>query len=110
VIADLLREVLRMGDESGVTYVRSKHVPEETLAQLAYLTHDHALTVGREGSSAGERIYAGIQPWTGVSSRSQVHAAARLASFRRCGGQGPSRLDERRRHPHAGPVRPGRLA
>jgi hypothetical protein len=62
-MADLLSEVLRMGDESGVRYVRSWHVPEETFAKLAYLTHEHALTVGREGSSVGERIWDGIQPW-----------------------------------------------
>ena len=64
MLADLLREVLRMGDGKGVRYVRSRHVPEGTFAQLAYLTHDHAFTVGREGNSAGERIYdAGILPW-----------------------------------------------
>jgi hypothetical protein len=64
MLADLLREVLRMGDEKGVRYVRSRHVPGGTFAQLAYLTHDHAFTVGREGNSAGERIYdAGILPW-----------------------------------------------
>jgi hypothetical protein len=62
-MADLLREVLRKGDERRVTYVRRRHVPEGTFAQLAELTYDHALTFGREGSSAGERIFVGIQSW-----------------------------------------------
>lgn len=64
VMADLLREVLRQGDESGVSYVRRRHVPDQTFTQLAYLTHDHAFTVGRGGSSVGERIFdGGIQSW-----------------------------------------------
>jgi hypothetical protein len=58
-LADLLREVLRSGNENGVKYVRNTHVPEETFARLAYLTHDHAFDVGKEGSSADERLYEG---------------------------------------------------
>jgi hypothetical protein len=81
-MADLLSEVLRMGDESGVRYVRRRHVPEETFATLAYLTHDHALTVGREGSSAGERIYDGIQPWWRGEGGLSEQEAARLFKLR----------------------------
>jgi hypothetical protein len=83
MMADLLREVLRMGDESGVTYVRSKHVPEETLAQLAYLTHDHAVAAGRQESSAGDRIYdGGIQPWWRDEGNLSEEEAARLFHLR----------------------------
>jgi hypothetical protein len=82
-VADLLHEVLRIGDESGVTYVRSAHVPEGTFAQLAYLTHDHAFTVGREGSSAGERIYdGGILPWWRDEGDLSEQQAARLFHLR----------------------------
>lgn len=83
MMADLLREVLRMGDESQVTYVRSTHIPEETLAQLAYLTHDHAVAAGREGSSAGERIYnGGIQPWWRDEGGLSEEETARLFHLR----------------------------
>ena len=82
-MADLLREVLRIGDESGVSYIRSTHVPEETFAKLAYLTHDHALVVGREGNSAGERIYdGGIQPWWRDEADLSEREAARLFHLR----------------------------
>jgi hypothetical protein len=81
-MADLLREVLRMGDESGVIYVRRAHVPEGTFAQMAYLTHDHALAVGREGRSAGERIYGGIQSWWRAEGGLSKQEADRLFHLR----------------------------
>ena len=72
-----------MGDESGVSYVRRAHIPEETFAILAYLTHDHALTVGREGSTAGERIYdGGIQSWWRNEGGLSEQEAARLFHLR----------------------------
>lgn len=98
--ADLLREVLRMGDESGVSYVRRAHIPEETFARLAYLTHDHALTVGREGSTAGERIYdGGIQSWWRNEAsywRAQLQDGALVASQYRRGRVYPFRAIVRR--------------
>ena len=82
-LADLLREVLRSGDESGVVYVRDTHVPEETFARLAYLTHDHAFDAGKEGSSAGERIYeGGILPWWRDEGSLSEQEAARLFHLR----------------------------
>ena len=82
-LADLLREVLRSGDESGVVYVQNPHVPEETFTRLAYLTHDHAFNAGKEGSSAGERIYeGGILPWWRDEGRLSEQEAARLHRLR----------------------------
>lgn len=83
VLENLLREVLRSGDHSGVTYVRKTHVPEETFASLAYLTHDHAFAVGTEGSSDGERIYdGGIYPWWRDEGGLSEEEAVRLYMLR----------------------------
>ncbi len=63
MVADLLHEALRMGDERGVRVVRRVHLHEDDFVELANLVHAHALTVGREGNSYGERIFTGILSW-----------------------------------------------
>jgi len=82
-IADLLREVLRMGDESGVRYVRRRHVPEETLADLAHRTHEYAFAAGRQGDPGDERIYEdGILPWWREEGGLSEQQAGRLFHLR----------------------------
>jgi hypothetical protein len=52
-VADLLRRALREGDEQGRTLVRSQHLPDDVMADLAKQTHQYALEHAAGDSSDG---------------------------------------------------------
>jgi hypothetical protein len=63
-VADLLRRALREGDEQGRTLVRSQHLPDDVMADLAKQTHQYALEHTAGDSSDGWLVFrAGLTPW-----------------------------------------------
>ena len=63
-VADLLRRALREGDEQGRTQIRSHHLPDDLVADLAKQTHQHALKHAAGDSSDGWLVFRdGIEPW-----------------------------------------------
>ena len=63
-VADLLREALRSGDEQGRTQIRSRHLPDHVVADLAQQTYEYALEHASEGSGDGWLICREtIAPW-----------------------------------------------
>jgi hypothetical protein len=63
-VADLLRRALREGDERGLTLIRSQHLPDDVMADLAKQTHQHALDNAAGDSSDGWLVFReGIGPW-----------------------------------------------
>jgi hypothetical protein len=63
-VADLLRGVLREGDEQGRTQIRSRHLRDDVPADLVKQTHQYALEHATRGSSDGSLIFRdGIAPW-----------------------------------------------
>jgi hypothetical protein len=55
-VGDLVRVVLRHGDDRGVRFVLQRHVAPELFAELADATHAHAWAHGVEDAS-GWRVY-----------------------------------------------------
>jgi hypothetical protein len=63
-LADLLHEVLRIGDVNGVTQIRRRHLPEGVMAELVKQTHEHALANATGGAADGWLTFrGGIEPW-----------------------------------------------
>ncbi len=63
-VADLLRRALREGDEQGRTLIRSQHLPDDVMADLAKQTHQYALEHPAGDSSDGSLVFrGGIGPW-----------------------------------------------
>ena len=62
-VADLLREVLRHGDEQGLTQILGKHLPERLFADLAAETHRHALEHAEDAGDGWLIFKEGIQGW-----------------------------------------------
>jgi hypothetical protein len=63
-VADLLREALRTGDMQGRIQIRSRHLRDDVVADLAKQTHEYALKHASEGSGDGWLIFReGIGPW-----------------------------------------------
>lgn len=57
-LADLLHEVLRIGDVNGVTQIRRRHLPEGVMAELVKQTHEHALANATGGAADGWLTFA----------------------------------------------------
>ena len=63
-VADLLHRALREGVELDLAQVRSHHLPDDLVADLATQTHQHALDNAEGDSSDGWLVYRdGIEPW-----------------------------------------------
>jgi hypothetical protein len=63
-VTDLLRRALREGDEQGLTLIRSQHLPDDLVADLAKQTHQYALEHAAGDSSDGWLVFQdGIGPW-----------------------------------------------
>src|SRR5579859_6722748 len=63
-VADLLRRALREGDEQGLTQIRSQHLPDDVVADLAKQIHQYALEhVAGESSDGWLVCRDGIGPW-----------------------------------------------
>jgi hypothetical protein len=63
-LADLLHEVLRIGDVNGVTQIRRRHLPEGVMAELVKQTHEHALANAAGAAAGGWLTFrGGIEPW-----------------------------------------------
>ena len=63
-LADLLHEVLHIGDVNGVTQIRRRHLPESVMAELVKQTYEHALAdaVG-DAADGWLTFHGGIEPW-----------------------------------------------
>lgn len=62
-VADLLREVLRHGDEQGRTNILGKHLPEGLFADLAAQTHRYALEHAEDAGDGWLIFKEGIYGW-----------------------------------------------
>jgi hypothetical protein len=64
-VADLLREVLRIGDDQGRTQIRGRHLPAGVMADLVDQTHKYALVHATDADAPeGWLVYReGIAPW-----------------------------------------------
>ena len=63
-VENLLREVLRIGDERGVTQIRARHLPDAVMADLMQQTHAYALAHAAKADLHGWLIFReGIEPW-----------------------------------------------
>jgi len=81
-IADLLHEALRHGDEQGRTQIRGRHLPECLLADLAALTHRHALEHA-EGAGEGWLTFKeGIEGWWTRAGHLEAGEFSRLHKLR----------------------------
>jgi hypothetical protein len=63
-LADLLHEVLQIGDVNGVTQIRRRHLPDAVMAELVKQTHEHALANAAGDAPDGWLAFrGGIEPW-----------------------------------------------
>ena len=63
-LADLLHEVLQIGDVNGVTQIRRRHLPDGVMAELVKQTHEHALAnAAGDGPDGWLAFPGGIEPW-----------------------------------------------
>ena len=63
-LADLLHEVLQIGDVNGVTQIRRRHLPAAVMAELVKQTHEHALANAAGDAPDGWLTFrGGIEPW-----------------------------------------------
>lgn len=62
-IADVLREVLRHGDEQGRAQVRARHLPERLLDDLARQTHLYAIEHAGDAGEGWLVFGEGIEGW-----------------------------------------------
>jgi len=82
-VEELLRAVLRAGDERGVEYLRRRHVEPAMFDQLADLTHAHAWAHGDDDDVPGWRVYrAGINGWWQQTADLTDRERYRLHKFR----------------------------
>ena len=83
-VAELVRQVLELGDEAGVRFVHSRHVPYEVMAELARETYRHAVAQAEDrGAGDGWLTYAdGILPWWRDEAGLTQEESYRLHKFR----------------------------
>lgn len=62
-LADLLGEVLQIGDVIGVSQIRRRHLPEGIMAELVKQTHEHALANALGRSYASRRMRISTVTW-----------------------------------------------
>src|SRR5687768_13009994 len=83
-VAVLVRQVLELGDEAGVRFVHSRHVPYNLMADLARQTYLHAVAQAADrGTGDGWVTYAeGILPWWRDEAALTEEESYRLHKFR----------------------------
>lgn len=83
-VAELVRQVLDFGEEAGVRFVRARHIPDDLMAELAEVTHAHAVEQAADrGAGSGWLTYPdGILPWWRDSAGLSQEESYRLHKFR----------------------------